>query len=242
MATRDVFLDEADYTGPNLTDSQLPVFVLASTVVLEDEARALLDSCFGKRKTEVKFYKLAKSQRGRSQILEFLRGLELDRGQVALYCVHKEYILLAYLIDFWLEPMMHQEGVNLYARGGNIALTNVSYITLGTCLGREDRRELLRRFQVMTRNRNRFAFQSFWDFLRQVVREHDLIAQVLGALPFAAERFGYEHLLKLPSDLLDLGDYGLLQTVAHWREQLPDTELTLFHDRSTMVASEARTN
>jgi hypothetical protein len=46
-----------------------------------------------------------------------------------------------------------QAAANLYERGGNIALNNVSYLTLGTCLGLDGRRELLRQFQVMTRDR-----------------------------------------------------------------------------------------
>jgi len=34
--------------------------------------------------------------------------------------------LWAHVIDFWLEPMMREDGINLYERAGNIALDNVS--------------------------------------------------------------------------------------------------------------------
>jgi len=235
MATVELFLDEAGYTGPDLINREQPVFTLASTNITEAEARSLLASCFGARTGEVKFANLAKSQQGRTQIVDLVRALDLTRKNCAFYSYHKQYVLLAFLIDFWLEPMMHEDGVNLYERGGNIGLNNVSYLTLGTCLGLEGRRELLRQFQVMTRDRTRFAFDSFWDSLEKAIRENDLIGQALGALPIARHRLGYEHLLHLPAGLLDLGDYGLLESVQHWREHMPGSDFVLIHDESRFL-------
>jgi uncharacterized protein DUF3800 len=234
MQTIELFLDEAGYTGPDLINRDQRVFTLASTNLAEAEARSLLSSCFGVRQGEVKYANLAKSQRGRAQIVDFVRALDCRRN-CAFYSFHKEFVLLAYLIDFWLEPMMHEDGVNLYERGGNIALNNVSYLTLGTCLGLDSRRELLRQFQVMMRDRTRFAFDSFWDCLEKAIREHDLVGRALGALPVARSRLGFEHLVRLPAGLLDLGDYGLLETVQHWREKLPRADFVLVHDQSKFL-------
>jgi hypothetical protein len=41
--------------------------------------------------------------------------------------------------------------------------------------------------------------------------------------------------MELPSDLLDLGDYGVLETIGHWRTQYPCTEFMLIHDASRMI-------
>jgi hypothetical protein len=167
-----------------------------------------------------------------------VHALDLSRGNCAFYSYHKQFLLLTFLIDFWLEPMMREDGVNLYERGGNIALSNVSYLTLGTCIGIDGRRELLRQFQVMTRDRTRFAFESFWDSMEKVIREHALVGEILGALPVARHRLGYEHLLGLPTGLLDLGDYGLLETLEHWRKNSPGIELLLTHDESKFLAKQ----
>ena len=51
----------------------------------------------------------------------------------------------------------------------------------------------------------------------------------------AEARFGFKHLVNLPPDLLDLGDYALLETVQHWREKFPEAQFTLIHDRSKMI-------
>jgi PAS domain-containing protein len=232
----DVFLDEAGYTGPDLINADQPVFILASTIVDAGDARALLDFHFEKPLPEVKYSRRSKSRRGRAQILEFLRALKVDRCRFAYFAFHKQFLLLTNLIDFWLEPIMRDSGVNLYERGGNIALANASYLTLGTCLGLDGRRELLRRFQVMTRDRTPFAFRNFWNSLRQAVNAHDLVAQVLGGFPLAEDLLGYDHLLQLPANMLDPGDIGLIDTVQHWRkQQAAGTEFELFHDRSTLL-------
>jgi hypothetical protein len=231
----DLFIDEAGYTGSDLISADQPIFILASTIVEESEARSLLDSSFDRPQPEVKFARRVRSRRGREEILEFLRALNVDRRKVAFFVFHKQYLLLTMLIDYWLEPMMHEDGFNLYERGANIGLANLCYLTLGTYIGLEPRRELLRRFQVMTRDRTRFAFHNFWDSLREAMNQHELVDGAFGALPLAELRLGFEHLSHLPAQMLDSCDLGLLQTVEHWREQLPDTELALYHDRSTML-------
>jgi Protein of unknown function (DUF3800) len=231
----DVFLDESGYTGSDLINAEQPIFILASTIVDACDANNLINSYFGNPRTEVKYSSRAKRPRGQRQIEDFLRALNIDQSRVAFFSFHKEYLLVTNLIDYWLEPMMFEDGVNLYQRGANIALANVCYLTLGTCLGRDGRRELLRRFQVMTRDRTLFAFRNFWDSLRHAMNEHDLIQQALGPVAIAEHRLGYGHLVGLPTHMLDVADIGLLQSVDHWRRRFPDERFTLFHDRSTML-------
>jgi len=233
MATVTLFLDESGYTGPDLINRDQPFFTLASTKISEGDARSLLTSCFGARTQEVKFVKLVKSARGREAIVEFVRTF--DRGSCVFFSYHKQFLLSAYLIDFWLEPMMHEDGLNLYERGANIALNNVSYLTLGTCLGLDGRRELLRQFQIMTRDRSPFAFDSFWNSLESATREHLLLKEILCGLLVARDRLGYRHLVGLPDNMLDLGDYGLLETVQHWRKKLPGDEFVIVHDESKFL-------
>ncbi len=232
----EIFLDEAGYTGPDLVNRDQPVFVLASTIIDAVEARELLDSCFGaNRQAEVKHSRFSRSQRGRSRILDLIQQLAPDSGRFAFHVVHKEYTLLGFLIDFWLEPMMRLDGINLYERGQNIALVNVSYVTLEETLGPEGRRELLRRFQVMTRDRTNYTYNSFWDSLRDATGKYNLIDEVLGPLLLAEQRLGYSHLLQLPTHLLDLGEYSLLVTVECWRNKVPDGTFILIHDDSAMI-------
>jgi hypothetical protein len=232
----DVFLDEAGYTGPDLVNADQPVFVLASTVLSADQATELLDASFGaKREREVKHSRLARSRRGREQVLDFIRQLDPTSRRATFFPTHKEYILLAYLLDFWIEPLMHGDGLSYYERGQNIAHANVCYITLGTVLGVKGRRELLRRCQVMIRDRTPFAYDSFWGMLYDAVRRHELIAKAMDTLVYAEQQLGWAHVMKLPAGLLDQGDYALLQTLQFWRVERPGEVFRLIHDTSRLI-------
>jgi hypothetical protein len=93
MATVTLFLDESGYTGPDLINRDQPFFTLASTNITEADARSLLTSCFGARAQELKFAKLAKSERGRSAIVEFVRAIDPNRGNCAFFSYHKQFLL-----------------------------------------------------------------------------------------------------------------------------------------------------
>lgn len=232
----DVFLDEAGYTGPDLANADQPVFVLASTVVTEPEASDLLAASFGtNRKSEIKHSRLSRTRRGREQILDFIQRLDPASKRVTFFATHKEYILLAYLLDFWIEPLMHRDGLSYYERGQNIAHANVCYITLGAVLGVKGRHELLRRCQVMIRDRTPFAYDSFWQMFFTSVRKHELIAKAMDMLVYAERELGWGHVVRLPEGLLDQGDYALLQNIEFWRAERPGETLRLVHDTSRLI-------
>jgi hypothetical protein len=87
----------------------------------------------------------------------------------------------------------------------------------------------------MTRDRTPFAFDSFWDSLERATREHYLLKEILCGLLVARHRLGYRHLVGLPANMLDLGDYGLLETVQHWRKKLSGDEFVIVHDESKLL-------
>src|SRR5262249_53290000 len=84
-------------------------------------------------------------------------------------------------------------------------------------------------------DRTRFAFDTFWDSLERVTREHDLLKQIFRGLLVARHRLGYEHLVGLPTAMLDLGDYGLLETGKHWRRERPGEVFGAVHDESKFL-------
>ena len=72
------------------------------------------------------------------------------------------------------------------------------------------------------------------------LRDDRMPVLVLGWINRTVNRSRYlrrHHLLRLPAGLLDLGDYGLLETVQCWREKPPDKNFIVVHD---LIASAAR--
>ena len=153
-------MDESGYTGPDLVNRDQPVLVLGSTILTDADAE-LVEKCFSSDEAgrELKHSRLSKTKKWRGEVIEFVRQVPKDK--VAFFAVHKEFALLAFLIDFWLEPLAYRDGLNLYQHGANIALSNVSFITLVATLGIEGCRELLRRFQVIVEGPNRVRIREF---------------------------------------------------------------------------------
>lgn len=235
MAAFEVYLDEAGYTGPDLLNPEQPVYTLASVALSAEVAQDLKARCFPRVKArELHHSDLSRRPRGRQQILDFIHALAEYPDSATVTVAHKAYVLLGLLVDFWPEPAMRRDGINLYERGANIGLVNVTYITLGAVLGDEGRREFLRRFQVMVRDRTVFAYESFWRTVHDLIRD-DSPHEIFGIYEAANLRLGRQHLWQLPDDLLDLGEYGLLETVNHWRGKTTEP-FRLVHDNNTSLA------
>ncbi len=233
----DVYLDEAGYTGSDLVNRDQPVYTLASVALLDEAARDLIARCFPDVKTkELKHSSLSFRSRGRKQMLEFAHALPEYPDSATVLVDHKECVLVGILVDFWVESAMYRDGFNLYEGGSNIGLMNVTFMTLGALLGDEGRREFLRRFQVMVRDRTVFAYESFWGSLEELRRKHPRFDEDLFGLYAIANRRlgGLRHLWQLPKHLLDLGDYAFLQTVSHWRGKT-DEPIRLVHDHSSAM-------
>jgi hypothetical protein len=236
MPAFEVYLDEAGYTGPDLLNPDQPVYTLASVALSPEVAQDLKARCFASVKArELHHSALIRRPRGRQQIVDFIHALAEYPDSATVTVAHKPYVLLGLLVDYWPEPAMRLDGINLYERGANIGLVNVTYIVLGAVLGEEGRREFLRRFQVMVRDRTAFACESFWGTVRDLCREHPNFDDTFGIYEAANLRLGRDHLWGLPHDLLDLGEYGLLQTVSHWRGKTVEP-LRLVHDNNTSLA------
>lgn len=230
--------DETGYTGRNLLDPAQPVFVVASTNLTNEEAKTLIAECFSRqRDTELKHSRLCKSERGRREIVQFLRGIHrLPTSRFTISVAHKEYVMLGLLIDHWVEPAMRIRGLNAYERGGNIALCNVMHYALRAVLTQEDYREFLQRGQEMFTNRTFEAYEAFGRTLQAARRTGEELRELLDLFLLADEQLGGpEHLRRIPPRLTDLGTYHLLQQVCYWRAQ-SSAPLAIVHDRSSALA------
>jgi len=231
----EIYLDEAGYTGADLVNRDQPVYVLAAITLSDEVAQDLAARCFrGTKAKELKHSALSRRRSGREQTLDFGHALAEHPDSASATVAHKECVLLGLLVDFWVEPALRLDGINLYERGANIGLVNVTYLTLGALLGSEGRREVLRRFQVMVHDRTVFAAESFWRTVHELCRDHPTFESLFGIFAAANFRLGIRHLWELPGHLADLGDYGLLETVKHWRDRTTDP-LLLIHDRANAL-------
>jgi hypothetical protein len=98
-----------------------------SSINLDDTVTAeLLAKHFtGVQAKELKHSLLAKRANGQRRILDFIRNLASlnTAGGMPIattFSAHKKFQLLTLLVDLWVEPAMHKDGLGPYERGGNL--------------------------------------------------------------------------------------------------------------------------
>jgi hypothetical protein len=160
-----VFVDECGYTGPDLLNSDQPVFGLASIRLSERECRALRSTYFAKTQAkELKYSSLGKTARGQRGIVGFLSDFVADPTRIRIALVHKKYALVAKMVDILAEPAVFLAGGDIYSEGGNIALSNLIHTTFPVFYGNAFG-DVLSRFQSMMRRYDSDTSKQFVESL-----------------------------------------------------------------------------
>lgn len=234
-----VYLDESGYTGEDLLNPEQPIFVVASTTLMDDEAKSLVDACFSSvRAAELKHVTLAKRASGQDRVLKFIEQATKKPERFATMFVHKEFAVLTKMVDLWVESAMHEDGVDLYKHGGNLGLCNLAYLVLEPQMPKGAFRRMLELFQTMMREKTLGSYRKFMYHLRKAHRASAVDAQeVLSFFILSDARLGPNHLYSLPEHSLDLPAAISFVLVNHWRQQT-DEALVLIHDDSSAMARE----
>lgn len=233
-----IFFDESGYTGEDLSNKDQPWFVLASTILTDQEALALIRDIFKRVKaSELKHNRLRKTLSGQARIAELVRALKQHPGKFGTSIAHKKYVLVSMLVDWWVEPYLHDDGFDLYEKGANIGMCNLIYIILRNVGGLSLFDSTLRDFQKMMRDRTPDAYNSFW----RVINLHfnsasqKALQDILLWLVCGEKKLGYNHLLKIPEGAMDIGLPTAAGSVNFWRKKFSDA-FEVIHDESSSMA------
>ncbi|MEP7153326.1 MAG: DUF3800 domain-containing protein [Nitrospira sp.] len=235
-----LFLDESGYTGEDLVNMDQPWFVLGSTNVTEEEAQALWRDIFKSvQAQELKHNRLRKTRNGQQRVAEFIKALKQYPKQVGTSVALKKYVLVTMLVDWWVEPYLHEDGLDLYEKGANIGMCNLMYITLSTIWGELFFTSVLTNFQNMMRERTPQSYNAFWRVinLHYNSASHKAVHDVLLWLIHGEKRLGYNHLCNLPKKVLDVSLTTAAATINHWRGECTGP-LEIIHDESSAMAKD----
>lgn len=233
-----VYMDESGYTGEDLLNADQPIFVHVSNTLSDDEAAALYHGHFsGTQGNELKHRNLAKWPSGQERIANLVSALS-DSGKCTAFLCHKEFTALTYLVDLWVEPAMHIDGIDLYKDGANLGLCNMSYVCLRSYQGPQFLTGHLRRFQQMMIARTQETYRDFWgaltcDYQSVDKRTRDILTFFLGG----ELRLGPPALLGMPERALDPAFTTALETCSYWRSRTDDP-IRLVHDKSSSLAKD----
>lgn len=233
-----IYMDESGFTGEDLLHLEQPVFVHVSTCLSDEECAALAKDHFsGVQGDELKHKRLGRRPNGQSRILDFVNAV-VGKDKFTIWLCHKEFTLLTYLVDLWVEPSMYKHGIDLYKDGGSVALSNMTYYCLKVFQSDRFLRGHLERFQRMMRFRTPQNYRKFFamlhrDYLRTDKRTKDILVFYLGA----GMELGYDLLARTPARALDPALTTTVSTCMHWRKRT-DAPLRLIHDRSSNLSKD----
>ncbi len=233
-----IWFDESGFTGDDLVNRDQRHFVLASSLVGDEEAASILRGCFPRYAgREFKFASLWRGTRNREGLLRFSATLPLLADRTFLYIIDKRSSLIIKLIDYLIEPLAWQSGRDFYRDGYSRRFVNTVHAdllrhggddlydataTAWNRLARSPTPETLaalRAFLASQAAHRRPPLSSFFDLARTGV--DDFLSPGERVEDFR--------------DSNDLQVTAMLSSVSHWRA-MRDQPFALVHDESASFA------
>lgn len=236
------YVDETGFTGEDLMEDNQPIFAQASHDFSTAETDEILNSIFKDVKAnELKYKNLSRRPAHQDRIIELVNFAAKDPKRVATWVAHKEYGMLTFVVEWWIEPLAHHIGINLYKDGGNQALSNMLFICLTGFWDEKFRKRLLLTFQRMLRARTQERFDECRALVQKTkanVWGDEKRTDVINYFWPPFEALGFGHLATLPDHALDLALSGLVTITQHWRSR-SEGPFEVVHDRSSNMARQA---
>jgi hypothetical protein len=218
---RTYYVDETGFTGEDLLSEDQPIFAQATNDFSNNEASQLIESTFsGVGSAELKYHRLARNGRHHDKIIELVRILAVDPLRVGAWVAHKEYALMTLIVDWWMEPLAHMCGLNLYKDGANHGMANMLFYCLEGFWSAAFRRKLLLHFQRMFRSRTVERYEECRTFVeKERMRVDDSKDEILRYFSLSFMMLGYRHVVGVPERVLDIALPGLIELGHKWNER-----------------------
>jgi len=163
-----IYFDESGNTGPDLLNTEQPVYILCSTELPEEVAQQYLSKYFtGLKKIHFKNMKNAKSNQ--KKILNFLTEYieEIWRhSKISIF--HKEFTITCKMLDYLVEPYFYERGIDFYDEGRNICYSNMFFYTFYSVLGRRDLNEMCSLFLKLITEKSDTTINNFYTYVKHI--------------------------------------------------------------------------
>ena len=236
-----IYLDESGFTGDDLLHDQQPHFVLASSLVGDEEAEAIMRRCFPRfQGPEFKFKVL---WRRREVHRDGLRALAAELPAVAdrafLFVVDKRFALLGKMFDYLAEPVFRATGRDFYRDGYAMRYMNTVHRDVLRAGGADVYEGATARWNAFARAPSTTNFKALQNYLGEIVQTSvHPISTIFGMLSKGASFFEASN-----SDLSDFTDSNeiqvtsILSSITHWRQRESE-DFDIVHDESTSFDSQ----
>lgn len=235
MSLPNVYFDEAGNTGPNLLDSDQPVFVLASNCFNAEQANDLLSIVQTPQAVEVKFQTLKKRQSGQKKILDFFKQELISPEYISTTIIHKRMMAVGQITEILVEPFYDKNGINFYEHLRNIVFTNRLWFCIGAYYGEDILNEVISKFCQMIKSK---SHSDFYAYLKNLKTEHpkkeygNIFDEILFTEPFINE-----FLENITSASIDPVQNGIFAHSVFWGKKFVDGFNIIHDDSNTLKMS-----
>ncbi len=233
MAIRNLYFDEAGFTGYNLLDPIQPVFAIASADIAEDEAEKVLKDSFPRYRADEYKFKNIWGSSNQNGLLQFAEHIANISNRVFIYMADKRFTVLTKIVDFLIEPSVTAAGYDFYSDGFCWKYANYIHYGMTEYAPPDMLARLLSIYQDFSRTPSRDNLAALQTQLRSMAEGAGEPIQIfLKQMAFGAEQFEAYHDLDAFRGSDDLQFTTMLAIVSYWRQQF-DHDFAVFHDDSS---------
>jgi Protein of unknown function (DUF3800) len=164
-----VAFDESGNTGSNLLDKSQPVFVFASVLCTDEEARELLSLIPTQSAGEKKFSRIKGNPAHWTNIEALIKHPLISADHVCLSVYHKPFGIAVHTVDRLLEEVAYRDGFDLYEGGANIGMANLLFMTMPVFCDKNSFEEYQVAFVEMFRRQTPETIYKFYAVLDRMI-------------------------------------------------------------------------
>lgn len=229
----DIYFDESGFTGRALLDPAQPFFCVASTTTPGDVAEEILRVAFPRfQGEEAKFQALWRRPAHRRGFIRFAE--EIARRQIPLFTwvVNKRFCVFQKLIDFLIEPELHDLGYDFYAEGHAPKFCNYAFDSIHNLESQALYLSTTDVFYRLQRDPTPATLDALRTTLTRMANSvHEELRWFYGLAAQGARRFYDHHILEEFDDTAEIQLTSVLASVGYWRSRSPE-EFRILHDDS----------
>ena len=235
MPMTTIYIDESGYTGDDLYNPEQPYFTIASSLIGDDDAKAILRRCFPRYQgAEFKFGNIWKRDTHRNGLRALAREIPAITDRLFFYVIDKRFSLIVKMFDYLIEPTFNAGGYDYYGNGYARRYMNTVHRDLLRFGSEELYNETARHWDAFARKPERATMDALRMHLNVTARSsRHPISTIFAMLSEGARRFEIGN-----SDLEDFADSSEIQLTAvlscivHWRQRRTE-DFGVVHDESS---------
>lgn len=169
-------------------------------------------------------------------MLRFLEYMKTHPDLFKISVNNKRFVLICKIVDLIVEPFFHDNGMDIYEKGFNIAFSNLMYLTIPAFTSESSLEEILASFQHLARTRTRQSYQEFATIIKRP-EWPDNVKKMFEFLTASFEYYGEGLLDLIPENALDLAFTSALVIMQSWRNQIKGP-IRIIHDSSSNMSAQ----